>query len=351
MGEFEEKNNPVSDGLASMLDLINILPGIVFAGYPDRDHTLLQWRGNLPPVASFLEDSAVAAGVYKWAEIIHPSDREKLWQIISEAVATGRPYRAIYRLRVPVGSETWVLERGQLGKSGVLIGFITDHTDRMRMLSHQERQMAILEERHRLARDLHDTISQSLYSIALFAEAAHALIEQKRHISAQKSLEQVIETTLEAQRDIRLLIYNLRPSRITDLGLVPAIQERLASVEGRIGVHHEMEIGPLPFLTPEIEDAVYVIVHNALTNNLRHARSKRVKVSLHFDTHTGCLIGEVEDDGRGFDPVAAARGGGMGLRSMHERVKTLGGHLTIESEPGLGSTIRFTIPVSTHAGK
>jgi len=208
-------------------------------------------------------------------------------------------------------------------------------------LYEQAQQVATLEERQRLARELHDSVTQALYGVTLYAEAAARRLASGDVEGSADHLQELRETAQEALREMRLLIFELRPPVLEKEGLVAALQARLEAVEGRAGLETEFKVEGKGCLPPEIEEGLYRIAQEALNNVLRHATARRVMVQLRFDEESVCL--EVCDDGVGFDPTTAREKGGLGLRGMEERAARLGGRLTVESRPGGGTRVRVSM--------
>ncbi len=207
-------------------------------------------------------------------------------------------------------------------------------------LNAEHERLVILEERQKLARELHDSVSQSLYGLTMYAEAAGRLLEGQRTEQARTYVGQLAETALDALREMRLLIFELRPSVFDQAGLVEALQGRLAAVEARAGLSVHADLGePRPLPRP-VEVALHGVAREALNNMLKHAAARNVWVTLRRTPGEVWL--EVRDDGRGFDPEAARSGGGLGLRSMAERAASVGGALLLESAPGAGTRVRMT---------
>jgi signal transduction histidine kinase len=210
-------------------------------------------------------------------------------------------------------------------------------------LQQQAEQLAVLAERERLARDLHDSVTQSLYSVTLYANAAAlALAAGKGDVTAGY-LQELKETAQEGMRDMRLLIFQLHPPVLETEGLVAALQARLAAVEDRAGLQTEFRIEGERRLPIAIESELYWIAQEALNNVRKHASARHVTVHLHFTLATVCL--EVRDDGVGFDPqtVPAERRGG--LRTIAERTARVGGKLTYESALGQGTRVMVEVPL------
>lgn len=211
-------------------------------------------------------------------------------------------------------------------------------------LREQTERSATLAERGRLARELHDSVTQSLYSVTLYAEAAARLLEGGQTAEAVSHLRELKDTAQEALREMRLLIYQLRPPELEKSGLVSAIQTRLDSVERRSGMQVEMQVEGVDNLPHPVQEELYHITQEALNNVLKHAHASRVWVSLQFLEEQACL--EVRDDGLGFDHRQASSSGGLGLAGMAERVHRVGGDLEVHSAPGEGTCIQVTVPLS-----
>jgi signal transduction histidine kinase len=202
---------------------------------------------------------------------------------------------------------------------------------------------AVQEERQRIARELHDSVTQALYGISLYAEAANRRLQTGDAARVARHLHALQQTTLEALQEMRLLIFELRPPLLAQEGLVAALQTRLEAVEGRSNIETKLVAERSLQFAPPIEQALYRIVQEALNNTLKHAHAKHVIVSLRQEQSV--LILEVIDDGIGFDPTVAHGNGGLGLRGIEERVSQLGGRLTVESTPGAGTCIRVEVGV------
>ena len=208
-------------------------------------------------------------------------------------------------------------------------------------LQQQAEQLAVLAERQRLARELHDSVTQSLYSVTLYANAAAlALAAGKGDVTAGY-LQELQETAQEGMRDMRLLIFQLHPPVLEVEGLVAALQARLAAVEGRAGLPTEFRVEGERRLPIAIEAELFWIAQEALNNVRKHAAAQHVTVHLHFTAATIAL--EVLDDGVGFDPGAVPAERRGGLRTIAERTAHMGGKLTYESMPGAGTRVKVEV--------
>lgn len=208
-------------------------------------------------------------------------------------------------------------------------------------LRHEAERMAVVQERQRLARDLHDSVTQSLYSLSLFSRAGREAVEDGDPVRLLSSLTEIERNTLHALREMRLLLYELRPADLEQEGLGRAIGLRLDTVERRVGLQLDVQIDELPPLPPRTEVEVYQLIAEALSNVVKHAAASRLL--LHLKCAGGYLRLKIADDGAGFDP--AQGGAGLGLRNMRERVARLQGEIAIRSAPGGGTQIEAVIPL------
>jgi signal transduction histidine kinase len=206
----------------------------------------------------------------------------------------------------------------------------------------QVEALAVVEERNRLARDLHDSVTQALYGLTLSAEAARRQIAAGQVDSADRELRDLAATAQHALQEMRLLIFELRPPVLEEEGLAAALQARLQAVEGRVGVATTLAVEGDGALPPAVEAEFDRISQEALNNALKHARAHRIAVDLHQDELAVTL--EIADDGIGFDPDAARTRGGLGLRGMAERAARVGGRLVVDSRPGQGTRVRVVVP-------
>ena len=209
-------------------------------------------------------------------------------------------------------------------------------------LHEQAQELAIVEERQRLARDLHDSVTQALYGMTLHAKVASLLLSSGQVDLVADHVREMQDAAQEALGEMRLLIFELRPP-VLEEGLVSALQARLEAVESRAGLKTEFNFEGEIRLPPEIEEGLYRIAQEALNNALKHAQAHGITVSLRHVPHQRIVVLEIADDGMGFDPAVARDQGGMGLRGMEERAAQFGGQLTIQSRPGAGTSVRVEV--------
>ncbi|MEJ2207881.1 MAG: histidine kinase, partial [Anaerolineae bacterium] len=208
-------------------------------------------------------------------------------------------------------------------------------------LYEQAQQLAIIKERNRLARDLHDSVTQALYGITLYSEAAARQLHSGQANTAAEHLQDIRSTAQESLREMRLLVFELRLPMLKSEGLAAAIQARLEAVEGRVGLKTEFKTEGEGQLPSDVEEGLYRIAQEALNNALKHAQAGTVDVRLNFDDHRAEL--EITDDGKGFDLATAEDGGGFGLRTMAERAARMGATLAVESRPGQGTRVKVEV--------
>ena len=206
----------------------------------------------------------------------------------------------------------------------------------------ESKRAAVIEERERLARELHDSVTQSLYSLTLFAEWGNGLLAAGEVESAGERMARIGEISQQSLREMRLLLYELRPSALDNDGLEGAIESRLTAVEQRVGISTQLQVEVNGDLPPHFEECLYRITQEALNNALKHAEATAVLVQLRADDRLVSL--SVTDDGRGFDPTTVNLDGRLGLSNMRERARRLDGTFRIESKAGRGTTISVEIP-------
>jgi PAS domain S-box-containing protein len=278
---------------------------------------------------------------------IHPDDREATMEVGRYGINTHNLISFENRYRCKDGTYRWFSwSVTMLSEQEVAYGVARDITERKK--AEQERQMrlrqtVVREERSRLARELHDSVTQSLYSILLLAEGCRYHAASGTLTNAEQHFTRLGTIANTALREMRLLIYQLRPPVLEREGLIGAIQQRFEIVERRSGMEALLDIEGEIHLPPHMEEHLYWIIHEALNNALKHAAATVVAVRLcHMsDLHCTCLtdvgeqanlLVEISDNGHGFDLHTVQPG--LGLISMHERAEYLGGTLEIRSTPG-----------------
>jgi signal transduction histidine kinase len=271
--------------------------------------------------------------------------REKMGDLYYEAVANVHSH-----MIVPLAHKDAIL--GMLTLTHEKPAFYTDHHARLvtaigtqaaiaienaRLFEHAQ-QLAALEERQRLARELHDSVSQALYGMALGARTARMLIEEDPG-KAREPLDYVLSLAEAGQAEMRALIFELRPESLEKEGLVIALQKQVDVAASRYGIAMTTAFPPEPDLPIAEKEVFYRVSQEAVHNMVKHARALSASVVLTLDGSELCL--EIADDGVGFDTNSSFPGH-MGLVSMAERARNIGAVLTVTSAPGAGTRVRLT---------
>jgi signal transduction histidine kinase len=207
-------------------------------------------------------------------------------------------------------------------------------------LHERSRELSIVEERNRLARELHDSVTQRLFGVGLAAESAATLLERDPGAAADE-LARVKGLAREAMDELRAVVFELRPASLEAEGLASVLRKHVDVLRRVSGRPIELSIGDPPRLPGATAAQVFRIAQEALQNALRHAEADRIDVRL--EAANGGLLLSVADDGRGFDPMGPVRGRRLGLTSMEERAAELGGTLEIASEAGEGTRVRLEL--------
>jgi signal transduction histidine kinase len=208
-------------------------------------------------------------------------------------------------------------------------------------LYERSRELSIVEERTRVARELHDSVTQQLFSIVLTAEAADTLLDRDR-AAARAQLERLRALAKDAMDELSAVISALRPVALEADGLEATLRKHVDLLRRVYRRDIGLEIGDAPRLDPAAEGEVFRIVQEALQNALRHADAGRLAVRI--GAENSHLLLTVTDDGIGFDTADAPRSRRLGLTSMEERARALGGKLAVESRPGAGTIVRLEVP-------
>ncbi|OEJ96827.1 GAF domain-containing sensor histidine kinase [Streptomyces thermolilacinus] len=209
-------------------------------------------------------------------------------------------------------------------------------------LYERSRELTIAEERSRLAHELHDAVSQKLFSLRLTAQAAAALVDRDP-ARAKGELQQVAALAAEAADELRAAVVELRPAALDEDGLVHTLRTHVQVLDRAHTARVTFDGGGIRALPAAQEEALLRVAQEALHNALRHSGATRVAVRLARHGQGARLT--VTDDGKGFDPRAVRRAGRhLGLVSMRDRASGVGGALTVHSAPGEGTTIEMEVP-------
>jgi signal transduction histidine kinase len=210
-------------------------------------------------------------------------------------------------------------------------------------LHHHAENLAVIEERQRLARELHDSVTQSLYTVALYADAARLALSTGKSEVALENLQELRNMAREAMLDMRLLIFELHPPILEQEGLVAALRTRLESVEARSGIKTEFQVDGERRIPVSVEAELFRIAQEALNNAVKHSQAEAIRVHLIYAEDHFTM--RVWDNGVGFDPERVMHIGGLGLRGMAERAQRINGKLDVVSAPGDGTTLVVDVDI------
>jgi PAS domain S-box-containing protein len=305
------------------------------------------------PSIEFIGRSAEAILGNGWAEGIHPDDLERSWDIYSNAFDRHEPFRMEYRLRGNDGEYHWVIDSGvpRFNADGSFAGYIGSAIDvteqklaadvlstvSQRLIEAQE------EERSWIARELHDDIGQRLALLKW-------QLDQKQHsqVSAdqlQQKIDEASKVVEDLAVDIQALSHRLHSPKLKYLGLAEAVASLCEELSEGQGVEIQFQSESVPKDLPtEAALCLFRVSQEALKNAIKHSGSRHFRVSLIGGQSQIDL--SVRDSGSGFDAAEAMNGRGLGLTSMRERLKLAHGELSIESQPGKGTTVHARVPVS-----
>ncbi|MCX5210154.1 GAF domain-containing sensor histidine kinase [Kitasatospora sp. NBC_00240] len=210
-------------------------------------------------------------------------------------------------------------------------------------LYERSRELTLAGERARIAHDLHDAVSQKLFSLRLTAKAAATLVGRDPD-RARAELAEVARLAAEAADELRAVVVELRPAALEEDGLVPTLASQVQVLDRAHTASVSFDADRVRALPAAQEAAVLRVAQEALHNALRHSGAERVEVTLSGTPARGAVL-RVVDDGRGFDPESVRRAGRhLGLVSMRDRAAAVGGRLTLDSAPGKGTAVELEVP-------
>ena len=285
------------------------------------------------------------------AMVLHPDEAERCREVYEKAFEQREPFQLEHRLRRHDGEFRWVVTAGvpRYNADGSFVGYIgtsVDITERKlaeAALASQKVIEAQEEEKTRIARELHDDISQRIALLGMQL----GILKQSLPASAtdlQPEIGDMYRQIGDLASDIQALSHGLHSPKLELIGLKAAVAGFCEELSNRHDVTIDVHFENIPdALPPEISLCLYRVLQEALQNVLKHSVSRRAHVSLSGHVNTISLT--VKDSGTGFDPHEAMRGPGLGLTSMKERLKVVGGQLSIHSQPGHGTTIHAVAPL------
>jgi len=214
--------------------------------------------------------------------------------------------------------------------------------EQLQHLLQTNQELATLEARNRLARELHDSVKQQVFASTMQIGAAKTVLDQHPE-TAREHLNEAEQLSRQAQSELTSLIRELRPVSLSGNGLIPALEVYVVDWSRQSDVQVEITATEKDTLPMDVEQALFRITQEALANVSRHSEAMKVEIQLHWEENEVFLT--ISDNGKGFD-ISAAEDQGMGLHSMRERMQALGGSLVVESEPGTGTRLTARCQIS-----
>ncbi len=332
---------------ARLRAVIANVPGAIYRCANEQDWTMELISDEIERISGYPASDFIHSKIRSYASVIHPDDREQVERAVVQATQRGRVFALEYRIVRADGSLAWVLERGQQvpDRSGCrwLDGVIFDITERKQAevdLRRSLLRLAVGEDRERIARDLHDGVIQSLFSVGVTLQVLQETAGCPEEI--RMSLAASVDRINAVIDDVRSYVRGLRPSWLADRQLHEALGHLAREFQESSGIVTPVEVEePLAAQLSAQAAEIVQIAREALSNVRRHAGATTCRISLRrADGHT---LLEIDDDGRGFD-VSTARQAGHGLHNLAERSHGLGGQLAVRSD-GTGTTVRVTLPL------
>jgi PAS domain S-box-containing protein len=284
-----------------------------------------------------------------WLENVHADDRRASMDTYMRAFDAREPFSMEYRIRRHDGEFRWLLDSGRprYGSDGVFHGYvggcvdITDAKHAEHALRYVNRKLILAQEdeRRRIARDLHDHLSQQLALLAIDLQQI-SVSPPKSPEALRDALQEAWGRTAEIASDVHAISHRLHPSKMEALGLVATIRAHCRDVSRQsLSVHFSEKNVPAG-ISPDVSLGLFRVLEEALTNVARHSGAREAHVTLDFDRD---VVLRVSDTGKGFKRTSKLTSG-LGLVSMRERVEALGGKLSIASRPGHGTVVEARVP-------
>ena len=318
----------------------------------DPDTDTVVWSEELYRIAG-RDPSLPAVNYEEHSQLYTRESWDRLRGAVETALHTGAPYELVLEMVRADGTHRWVAARGEAQRDSTghiarLRGTVQDITERRlaeealssvngRLIEAQE------SERARIARDLHDDIGQRLAMLALALEQVKGL-QPESSGEALSCLDALQKQTAEIITDVQALSHELHPPRLLHLGVVAAMRGFCGELSGQKNVEIDFRYENVPgSVPPDVSLCLFRVLQEALHNAVRHSQVR------HFDVHLGgtgdAVHLAIRDEGVGFDVDAASRGVGLGLTSMKERLKLVGGELFIESQSRRGTSVLARAPI------
>ena len=352
--DIEDRKRPELQSVA----LVDAIPQQIWSGPPDGtlDYCNERWRSYMGLGLEELQGDG-------WQSMLHPDDRDRVLKAWRQSVTNGTPYEEEERHRGVDGTYRWFLARGvplrdEHGRVIRWYGTNTDIEDRKRAEEELRRVSGQLlrlqdEERRGIARDLHDSTGQNLVALAtMLGQMDRSIPSSPRKL--RKLLSECKTLADQCIREVRTLSYVLHPPVLDEAGLEEAIRDYVHGFTERSGIHVELDLSPrLGRMEREIELVLFRVVQESLTNIQRHSGNLRAKIRIDRNSNLTVEITDRRDvasAGRSTEKMELGFKIGVGIASMQERVRLIGGQLEIKSV-GQGTTVRATIPLPMEANK
>jgi PAS domain S-box-containing protein len=346
MRERDRLERELRDSEARYRFLVENAPDVVFATDAEGRFTFVS--DSLDRLAGWRPQDVIGQ---HFSLVIDPStqqDAEARWAALVREPAIEQI--TAQNLRRPDGSQVpvEVSAIGMIDAEGRFAGIhgstrdVSERTHLERELRRQAGELAAGEERAHLARELHDSVTQALFSMSLVTRSVEMLLDRDPE-AARRQLGQLRELQREALAEMRALIFELRPGNLEEDGLIRALRTHTSAIQGRIGLPVVVESALQGRLPLAVEEVLYRIAQEALHNVIKHAGARQVRIEVNRTGHGVRL--RVEDDGKGFDP-ALVPDGHLGLAGMRARAEKIGADFTCRSEPGQGTTVEVTVPAA-----
>ena len=341
--------------LTERLEQLNLSANAASVGLWRRDmETGEFWASDkLKEIYGFSAEDEMT--VDKLNDRIHPTDRERVRLARRQAQVGGGEYQIEYRIQLPDGRIRWIFTRGRAdegeGTPRMKRGAAVDITQRKsaestvhelsgKLINAQE------EERGRIARELHDDLSQRIALTSILLEEVRGADDASRFV--KNKLADIIAQILTLATDMHRLSHELHPAKINQLGLEPALRSYCRDLQAAYPIKIEFESNEVPLHIPDdISLCLYRVAQEALQNVVRHSGSDSAQVSIGVDETALRLI--VHDDGCGFDKNEITKKNSLGLISIDERMRSVQGEARIQSAPGVGTTVEARVSLNGEA--
>lgn len=335
-------------------ELVATAAGQVVYAYEIEPKTLA-WSGSLEQVLGYTQ-AEFDLGQIVWLQLLNPADRAEVVRVREQALKSHQSYLLEYQFPHKTGQLLNLRDQGFFvydaqGRATRMLGLLQDQTEQKRLeaqISRQQRELAIVGEREDLGRELHDGLGQILGYLSVENQAAGALLEQGETEAVSASLKRMGSVTQSAQTRLRRYILGLRTSNAPHQNLFATVAEALQEMEASLGVKATLSLPsvlPETLFAPAVEEQVFYLLQEALSNIRQHAGARQVEVLFSLVGNLVQLM--ISDDGCGFDPARVDAQQHFGLTVMRERARNVGGQLEVRSAPGAGTRVLASLPALT----